>query len=240
LSVQFAGEIRMEFFNRQGNDPVANPVTLVQCELRRLSERECDLKQRLAAAQLAIVEANSARQKLLLNGPAMFKRRAIRAADDRVSKAETESHVLADTLAAITLEREAAQQKLDGVQDQERRLDEASTVALVTCEIVDAIKAFERATERLASALDGLPGRAAHTAPMVAASLRLRKSGFAAEAGALISEIEGYRAGLLDGSVKLKEPAPLESNSIGREPVRARQFVTGAPPMVPSLERGVA
>jgi hypothetical protein len=220
----------MEFFNRQGNDPVANPLTLVQSELRQLSERERDLKERLAAAQLAIVEANSARQKLLLDGlPIMFKGRAIKAADDRVSQAETERHVLADKLAAITREREAAQQKLDVTQDQERRLDEAATVALVICEIVDAVKAFERATERLASALDGLPGRAGYTAPIVAASLRLNKVSFASEAGALITKIEGYRADLLDGCVKLNDPAPPQSSSIEREPMRALQFNSGAP-----------
>ena len=134
------------------------------------------------------------------------------------------------------------EQKLDGARNQERRLTKPQR-SRWSPEIVDAVKAFERATERLASALEGLPGRAAHTAPMVAASLRLRKSSFAAEAGALINEVEGYRAGLLDGSVKLKDPAPAQSSSVGREPARARQFVTGAPaatPMVPALAGGIA
>jgi hypothetical protein len=210
----------MEFCNRQGNDPVANPLTLVQSELRQLSERERDLKERLAAAERSIVEANSARKKLVLDGlPVMFKGRAIRAADDRVSKAKTEIHVLADALAAITREREAAQQKLDVTQNRERRLDEAATVALVICEIVDAVKAFERATERFASALDGLPGRAGYTAPIVAASLRLNKISFASEAAALITEVEGYRADLLDGSVKLNDSGSPQSSSIEREPM---------------------
>ena len=69
-----------EFFNRQGNEPVANPVTLVNLS-RRLSERDV-ISGEARCGTAGHREANSARQNCV-NGPAMFKRRAIRAADDR-------------------------------------------------------------------------------------------------------------------------------------------------------------
>src|SRR5262249_9179452 len=143
---------------------------------------------------------------------------------------------LEEGLASARRDHEVAQGRLEAANDQARRLDEAATVALVICEIVDALKAFERASERLASALEGSRGSAMHNAPLVAASLRISETRFAAEARAVITEIDGYRAGLLDGSVKLKDSAWRELRRTGGEPTRSHQFVAADPALstVPS------
>ena len=212
----------MEFFQRKKNHTTAAHIRFADSELRRLSQCERDLDARLASTCSAREAATSARE-------AVLNETAISAAEDRVRTAEGVVRKLEDALASVRSDREAAPRNLEAARDQARRLDEAATVTLVICEIVDAVKAFERATDRLASALDGARGRAAHEAPLVAASLRLSKTSFATEAGAVIREIEVYRAGLLDGSVKLKESVVPQPSSIGSAAAGAHQFIASEP-----------
>jgi len=224
-----------------------------ESELRRLIQTERDLEGRLASAQAALQQASNARQALLMDAATMLKERAIGAEEDRVRNAEVLVRKLEQGLASTRRDHEVAHGSLEAARDQARRLDEAATVALVICEIVDALKAFERASQRLASALDGSGGKGTHNASPVAASLRISEIRFTTEARAVLNEIEAYRAGLVDGSVKLKDLATRELSRTGKEPARSHQFVAGdsalsivpspVPPPSPILsaaERGAA
>jgi len=203
----------------------AMTMRLGEAELRRLTQTERDLEGRLASAQGVLREAASVRQGLLVDAATVRNKWAIRAAEDHVRSAEGVVRKLERALAALRHERDGVRHRLGAAEDRARRLDESASTALVMCELVDALKAFETASERLAAALEGSHGRATHSAPFVAASLRITKTSVAAETRAVVSEIEAYRAGLADGSVKPRDPARLEDSGVGRELTRAHAFV---------------
>jgi hypothetical protein len=208
-----------------------------ESELGRLTQTQLECEERLAAARTELGEATTVRQVLLIDGESMLKDRAIAAADGRVKIAEGVVRKFEEALAGICHDRELAQQRVEAARDEARRLDEAASVALVICEIVDALKAFERASDRLASALAGSRGKAAHTAPFVAASLRISTTSLATEGRAVLNEVDAYRAGLLDGSVKLDA----RPSSIGSDCVQPHQFLAAeptlsiVPPPIPSV-----
>jgi hypothetical protein len=196
-----------------------------ETELRRLVQTKRDLEVRLSSARDALVQANSARQVLLMDRATMRIESAVEVAEDRVRRAGGLIRELEEGLASAHRDCEAAQARLDAAHDQARRLDEAASIALVLCEIVDALKEFERASQRFASALDGSRERGKHDAPLIAASVRINEIRFASEARAVIREIEGYRAGLIDGSVKLKTSVSFEPGHGGSEPARPHEFL---------------
>ncbi len=219
----------MEFSSRKYDHVSTINIAASESELRRLTQSERDLVARLASAQTAARAAHIARQGSLIDGAAL-KESAIRGAEEGVSDAEVLVRKLEDELASVRRDRETVQQRLTAACDQTHRLDEAAALDLFICEIVDALKAFERASERLAFALDGSRAKAAQGAPFIAASLRIAKTRFATEARDVLSEIEAYRAGLLDGSVKLLDPASAQVGNIEREHTGAHQFT--AEPML--------
>ena len=243
----------MDLSIRKDDYAGALSIRLSESELRRLTQTERDLEARLASARVALEQSSSARQVLLMDAATMLNERAIGAAEDRVRNAEVFVRKLEEGLASARRDHEVAQGRLEVARDQARRLDEAAMVALVICEIVDALKAFERASQRLASALDGSRGKGTYNAPPVAASLRISEIRFATEARAVLNEIEAYRAGLVDGSVKFRDLATDELSRIGKEPARSHQFVAGEPalsvvpspapphsPILSAAERGAA
>lgn len=219
----------MDFASRAVHYSPAS-IRLNESEVRRLTGSERDVIGRLASAQSALGEANAVRRALLTDGESMLNERAIAAAEAKVKSAEGILCELEKVLVSVRHERDLAQQRLEAAHQQERMLDEAASVALAICEIVDAVKAFERASDRLASALDGVHGT--HTSPVIAASLRISTTKMAAEACAVLSEVETYRARLLDGSV---EPAPsLQPTTVGGDIPPEVLTADPSPSVVPS------
>src|SRR5262249_22356535 len=128
----------------------AMTIGVSESELRRLTQSECDLEARLASARGVLREASSARQVLLVDAATTLNKWAIRAADDRVRSAEGVVRKLEQGLAAVRHECDGIRHGLEAAH----RLDEAASIDLVICEIADALKAFERASDRLAAAVE--------------------------------------------------------------------------------------
>jgi hypothetical protein len=218
----------MDFASRDFN-PSTTSIYVSEAEARRLTESEHDLEGHLASARIELEKATALRQALLSEGETTRNERAIATAEADVKDAQAVVCNLQDALSSVRHERELAQQGLEAALDYARRLDESASIALVICELVDALKVFDRASDRLASALDGACTRAAHAAPFVAASVRIGTTRLAMEARDILGEIEAYRAGLLDGSAKLLEPDTAKAGDVEPELPRAVQFVTAEP-----------
>jgi hypothetical protein len=219
--------------------PANTTIRLSQSEVRRLVQSEHDIEGRLASARSALGEAARIRGALLSEGGTKRNERAVAAAEVRLKSAEAVVCKLEQALVSVRRDRQLAEQRLAAAHDHARRLDEAASIDLVICEIVDALKAFERASDRLASALEGSRGNARHTAPFVAASVRVSRTRFATEARAVVMAIEARRTGLLEGSVKLFDAAQV--SDVEYQLTRAPQSVTAEPmlsiipPSVPSV-----
>src|SRR5262249_276733 len=152
---------KMDFASR--NDYAsATTMRLGEAELQRLTQSERDLEGRLASAQGVLRDATTARQALQLD--TVLNKWAIRAAEDRVRSGEGVVRKVEQGLAAVRQERDGIENGLEAAQDRARRLDESALMALMICEIVDALKAFERASDRIAAALEGAHGQATSTA----------------------------------------------------------------------------
>src|SRR5215469_15071439 len=78
--------------------------------------------------------------------------------------------------------RTAQPRPSSGAAEHAHVLDASGMDTLVLSEMIDATKAFERAAQRLASALDGSLGKTTPSSPLIAASLRIATAGVIAQA----------------------------------------------------------